>query len=83
MAGSSPLVVGLRVTGGAVRRVQVSTASTDGAVTAGFMTEVRKLMAEAFFRRWRGQVELEEEVAGPRREEEAPVTDIDQFISVR
>jgi hypothetical protein len=83
MAGASPLSVGLRVTGGDVRRLELSAASTNAAVTAGAVVEMRKLLDEAFFKRWKGQVTLEEDGSRQRRAAPIPETDIDMFIPAR
>jgi hypothetical protein len=83
LAGPSPLVLGIRVTGGEARRLELRVASPSGSVTAGAVAEMRKLMLEAFFKRWRGQVELEEEPTGPAREPEIPPTDIDIYVPAR
>jgi hypothetical protein len=83
MAGTVPLSVGLRVTGGDVRRLELSAASTDAAVTAGAVVEIRKLLDEAFFKRWKGQVTLEEDASRQRRVAPIPETDIDTFVPAR
>jgi hypothetical protein len=83
LAGRTPLVLGLQVTGGDVRRLELRAASTDGAVTAGAVAEMRKMLTDAFFKRWRGQVVLEEEVEVSRRERDLPDTDIDIYVPVR
>jgi hypothetical protein len=84
-AGRTPLSMGLTVTGGEVRRLEVRAASTDAAVTAGALAEMRRLLEDAFFRRWRGQVELEEEggVGPGRPAPDVPVTDIDIYVPWR
>jgi hypothetical protein len=83
-AGRTPLTMGLTVTGGEVRRLEVRAASTDAAVTAGAMAEMRSLLNEAFFKRWKGQVDLEEEgVREGRAAIDVPGTDIDSYIPWR
>nr|NIP34286.1 hypothetical protein [Thermoplasmata archaeon]NIS11405.1 hypothetical protein [Thermoplasmata archaeon]NIS19341.1 hypothetical protein [Thermoplasmata archaeon]NIT76434.1 hypothetical protein [Thermoplasmata archaeon]NIU48469.1 hypothetical protein [Thermoplasmata archaeon] len=83
-AGRTPLSMGLTVTGGEVRRLEVRAASTDGAVTAGALAEMRSLLSQAFFRRWRGQVDLEEEGLDQARGPAGlPESDIDTFIPWR
>jgi hypothetical protein len=83
-AGPTPLTMGLTVTGGEVRRLEVRTASTDAAVTAGAMAEMRSLISEAFFRRWKGQVDLEEEgLREGRAVAQVPTTDIDTYVPWR
>lgn len=83
-AGRTPLAMGLTVTGGEERRLELRAASTDAAVTAGALAEMRSLLSQAFFRRWKGQVDLEEEGAGSgRRAPEVPETDIDTYIPWR
>jgi len=63
--GRVPLAVGLTVTGGEARELRLVVASTEAALVAWTVADVRVQLAEAFFRRWRGQAELEE-VAGVR-----------------
>jgi hypothetical protein len=76
--------LGLTVTGGEVRRLEMRVASTDTAVTAGAMVEMRSLLSEAFFKRWKGQVDLEEEgVDEGRRAAAESETDIDMYIPWR
>jgi hypothetical protein len=83
-AGRTPLSMGLTVTGGDVRRLEVRAASPDGAVTAGALAEMRSLLTQAFFRRWRGQADLEEEgLAEGRVAAGQPETDIDEVIPWR
>ena len=83
-AGRAPLSMGLTVTGGEERRLEMRAASTDGAVTAGAMAEMRSLLSQAFFRRWKGQVDLEEEgVGGGRRAPDLQETDIDMYVPWR
>jgi hypothetical protein len=83
-AGRTPLSMSLTVTGGDVRRLEVRAASPDAAVTAGAMAEIRSLLSQAFFRRWKGQVDLEEEGVGEGRVAAAlPETDIDDYIPWR
>ena len=83
-AGRAPLSMGLTVTGGEVRRLEMRVASTNTAVTAGAMVEMRSLLSEAFFKRWKGQVDLEEEgVDEGRRAAAVPETDIDMYIPWR
>lgn len=83
-AGRTPLSMALTVTGGDVRRLEVRAASPDAAVTAGAMAEIRSLLSQAFFRRWKGQVDLEEEgVAEGRVAAALPETDIDTYIQWR
>jgi hypothetical protein len=83
-AGRTPLSMGLTVTGGDVRRLEVRAASPDGAVTAGALAEMRSLLSQAFFRRWRGQVDLEEEgLAEGRAVAAMPETDIDEVVPWR
>ncbi len=83
MAGPAPLKVGLRVIGGDVRRLELTAASTDAGATAGAVAEMRKLLEEAFFKRWRGQVSLVEDASDRRREAPIPETDIDTLIPAR
>jgi hypothetical protein len=83
LAERSPLSVGIRVTGGEVRRVELEVASTRPAATAGALAEMRRLLEDEFFRRWRGQVELEEEDVGGPGASMPPQTDIDDIISLR
>jgi hypothetical protein len=83
-AGRTPLSMALTVTGGEVRRLEVRAASPDAAVTAGALAEMRDLLSQAFFRRWKGQVDLEEEGVGDGRAAVTlPETDIDQYIPWR
>jgi hypothetical protein len=65
--GRVPLGVGLTVTGGDVRELRLVVASTEAALVAWTVADVRVQLMEAFFRRWRGQAELEE-VGAPRME---------------
>jgi len=84
MADSSPLYVSMRVTGGDVRRIEMEVASTRAEATAGALAEMRGLLEGEFFRRWRGQVVLEEEGVKKVSREPAPIpTDIDKYISIR
>jgi len=83
-AGRTPLSMGLTVTGGDMRRLEMRAASTDAAVTAGAMAEMRSLLSHAFFKRWKGQVELEEEGVGEGTvRASVPATDIDMYIPWR
>ncbi len=80
----SPLSVTMRVTGGEVRRIEMDVASTRAAVTAGVLAEMRGLLEGEFFRKWRGQVVLEEEGVKGVAKKAAPIpTDIDKYISIR
>jgi hypothetical protein len=84
VADRSPLSASIRVTGGDVRRIEMVVASTKAAATAGAVAEMRGLLEGEFFRRWRGQVVLEEEGVKRVAKVAAPVpTDIDNFISLR
>ena len=84
MADRSPLSVSMRVTGGDVRRIEMDVASTKAAATAGVLAEMRGLLEGEFFRRWRGQVVLEEEGVKRVAKEAAPIpTDIDKYIRLR
>lgn len=83
MAGRAPLQVTLRVTGGDARRLELRAASTDPWATAGAMAEMRHLLVDAFFRRWRGQVELEEEGVHRVPQGGPPATDIDIYVPWR
>jgi hypothetical protein len=72
------------VTGGEVRRIEMEVASTKAAATAGVLAEMRGLLEGEFFRKWRGQVVLEEEGVRGVAKEAVPVpTDIDKYISLR
>lgn len=85
-AGRTPLAMGLTVTGGDERRLELRAASTDPSVTAGAVVEMRSLLTEAFFKRWRGQADLEEEGAGPaveRGEAAPPPSNIDTYVPWR
>ena len=83
LVGNAPLSVALRVTGGEVRRMELRATSTDPSATAGAIAEMRSLLQEAFFKRWRGQVSLVED--NPRRPRRAnlPDTDIDIYVPAR
>ena len=73
----------MKVTGGDVRRIEMEVASTKAAATAGAVAEMRGLLEGEFFRRWRGQVVLEEEGVKGVAKVAAPVpTDIDDLISL-
>jgi len=58
--GHVPLGVGLTVVGGDVRELRLVVASTEASLVAWTVADVRVQLVEAFFRRWRGQAELEE-----------------------
>ncbi len=83
LADRSPLSVGIKVTGGEVRRMELEVASTRPAAVAGALAEMRRLLEDGFFRRWRGQVVLEEEDLGGPRAAMPPPADIDEFIPAR
>ena len=84
VADRSPLSVSMRVTGGEVRRIEMDVSSTRAAATAGVLAEMRGLLEGEFFRKWRGQVVLEEEGVKGVAKEAAPIpTDIDKYISLR
>jgi hypothetical protein len=83
LAGNAPISVTMRVTGGMVRRIELTATSTEATVTAGAMAELRQLLTEAFFKRWRGQVMLEEETTTRRGPPPIPETDIDLYIPAR
>ncbi len=63
--GRVPVAVGLTVVGGEGREVRLVVASTESALVAWTVADVRVQLLEAFFRRWRGQAELEELPAPP------------------
>ena len=83
LAERSPLSVGIKVTGGEVRRMELEVASTRPAAAAGALAEMRRLLEDEFFRRWRGQVVLEEEDSGGPSAAMPPPADIDEFIPTR
>ena len=89
LAGSAPLILALCVTGGDVRRLELVVTSTDPSITTGALVEMRSLLQDAFFKRWRGQVSIEEEgLERPRgpRGHKGPgpsETDIDIYIPAR
>lgn len=74
--GAVPLAVGLTVVGGDERRLRLSAVSTDASVVAWAVSELRQQLQEAFFRRWRGIVELEEVRPGAQLARTATDTEI-------
>jgi hypothetical protein len=69
--------------GGDERLLTLRVGSTDPAVVAWAVAEMRTQLQEAFFRRWRGLAGLEEVDVQGGGGARAPVGGLDELISVR
>jgi len=78
--GRTPMWVALTVVGGDERLLTLRVGSTDPAMVAWAVAEMRTQLQEAFFRRWRGLAGLEEvrvQGPGPAR---APLGGLDELV---
>jgi len=78
--GRTPLWVGLTVVGGEERLLTMRVGSTDPAVVAWAVAEMRTQLQEAFFRRWRGLAGLEEVRVRDGGPERPPPGGLDELV---
>jgi hypothetical protein len=81
--GRTPLWVALTIVGGDERLLTLRVGSTDPAMVAWAVAEMRTQLQEAFFRRWRGLAGLEEVAIQGGGVARAPLGGLDELISVR
>ena len=78
--GRTPLWVGLTVVGGEERLLTLRVGSTDPAVVAWAVAEMRTQLQEAFFRRWRGLAGLDEVHVKDGGLERSPPGGLDELV---
>ena len=78
--GRTPLWVALTVVGGDDRLLTLRVGSTDPAMVAWAVAEMRTQLQEAFFRRWRGLAALEEVGVQGAEADRAPLGALDELV---